>query len=103
MYPGSSVSFSELAGLFEARPAGSKSFHIRGEVKEYRTGLFEWVYYVSDKNLFYIQYDLLSSSTLHYYGPFKGDPRKVLKDIRLMENVAFVMKGGEVIKEIGSK
>ncbi len=36
------------------------------------------VYYRPDKNVFYIQSDPLGSSKLTYYGPYQGDPRKLL-------------------------
>ncbi len=36
------------------------------------------VYYQTDQNRFYIQWDGMGASTLHYYGPFAGDPADVL-------------------------
>ena len=36
------------------------------------------VYYLAKDNVFYIQHDKIGSSTLHYYGPFEGDPYKTL-------------------------
>ncbi len=68
----------EPADLWEARPPGSKSFHIRNDVKVTYSELDGTVYHVAKKNVFYVQHDLLGASTLHYYGPFPGDPNKRL-------------------------
>lgn len=37
------------------------------------------VYHVPEKNCFYIQSDPTGSSTMTYFGPFEGDPTKLLK------------------------
>ena len=37
------------------------------------------VYYLPAERRFYVQCDPLGTSTLHYYGPFQGNPTEVLK------------------------
>jgi len=69
---------ADLSDLFEARPPGSKSYHIREDVIAVYKGLDGTVYDIPDKEIFYIQHDKLGASTLTYYGPFNGDPHKVL-------------------------
>jgi hypothetical protein len=68
----------DLSDLFEARPPDSKSYHIRDDVTAVYNGLYGTVYYIPDKEVFYIQHDKLGSSTMTFYGPFKGDPQQVL-------------------------
>ncbi|MHC4568629.1 MAG: HEAT repeat domain-containing protein, partial [Planctomycetota bacterium] len=70
---------SKLPDLFEARPPGSESYHIRKDVTVVYMGSDGTVYYVPKKNVFYVQHDLAGAGTLHYYGPFDGDPYVVLK------------------------
>ena len=83
------VTTSYLADLFELTP-GSK-----GEYR-WRTGVvshpllpaetssvdFLPVHEVPAGKLFYIQWDGLGASTLHYYGPFHGDPAAMLADLK---------------------
>jgi hypothetical protein len=99
--------FEELPDLFEARPPGSKSYHLRDEIVRFEipSATGEWiealditgylvpthdsrqgmqidsssfpigeVFHLPDKNVFYVQHDAAGASTLHYYGPFEGDP-----------------------------
>jgi len=79
----------DLPDLFEERPPGSKSYHLRGDivrVQEPAVVPCGEVFYIPRKKVFYVQYDPLGSSTLHYYGPFKGDPFEQLgipKDARV--------------------
>lgn len=69
-----------LPNLFEERPAGSKSYTLRPAVTPTSEPfpVDAVIYWVKDRNCFYIQYDQLGSSTHHFYGPFAGDPDKVL-------------------------
>ncbi len=69
---------ADLPDLFEARPPGSKSYHRREDIDIVYSGLVGNVYYIPDKEIFYIQHDKLGASTLTYYGPFNGDPKQVL-------------------------
>jgi biopolymer transport protein ExbD len=81
--------YGDLPDLFEDRPPGSKSYHLRDDVVRApiprgtdsaplsQLPLGE-VFYIPAKNIFYVQYDGLGASTLHYYGPFEGDPFELL-------------------------
>jgi len=77
-----STRFGELRDLFEARPPGSKSYHLRDDIVRAtvppvtRGSSFPIgeVFCLPDKNVFYVQYDAAGASTLHYYGPFEGNP-----------------------------
>ncbi len=73
------TNFSKLPDLFEERPPGSKSYHIQKDVTAIYSGLDGTVYFIPGRNIFYVQHDLAGASTLHYYGPFDGDPYVVLK------------------------
>ncbi len=74
--------FGELRDLFEARPPGSRSYHLRDDIVRAKippaTGASSFpigeVFHLPDKNVFYVQHDAAGASTLHYYGPFEGDP-----------------------------
>lgn len=68
-----------LPDLWEERPKGSLSFEIRKDVQCVYSGLDGTVYYISKQKCFYIQSDPLGSSTMTCFGPFQGDPAKVLK------------------------
>lgn len=67
-----------LPDLWHEVPPGSVSYEIRPEVQLFGSGLDGVVYWLPDQNMFYVQHDHLPSSILHYYGPFRGDPRKIL-------------------------
>ena len=74
-----------LPDLFEAQPAGSKSYELRGGlIVGYNPTDLNFVfgnfYYLPEKEVFYVQHDPIgsSSSTRTYYGPFKGKPWEVL-------------------------
>ncbi len=67
-----------LPDLWHAVPPGSGSYERRPEVQLFGSGLDGVVYWLPDQNMFYVQHDHLGSSILHYYGPFRGDPRKIL-------------------------
>ncbi|MHC4693213.1 MAG: M56 family metallopeptidase, partial [Planctomycetota bacterium] len=69
---------ADLPDLFEERPPDSKSYEIAGGVTVIYGGFEGTVYYIPEKEVFYIQQDKLGSSTLTYYGPFNGDPHQVL-------------------------
>ena len=60
-------------------PAGSKSYEMRPEVQPVYLGLDGTVYYIPSKGIFFVQHDPVASSVLTFYGPFKGDPRSLLK------------------------
>ena len=70
---------SDLPDLWEERPKGSRSFEMREDVVCVYSGFDGSVYHIPSKNCFYIQSDPLASSTLTYYGPFEGNPVKILK------------------------
>lgn len=71
-----------LPAIWEPRPAGSTSYEIRDDVTVippediYTDGT---VYWIRSNDHFYVQRDGLGLSTLHFYGPFDGDPSRVLK------------------------
>lgn len=70
-----------LPDLWVEVPVGSKSYQIRAEVTVLPGEKFSdpTVYWIKDKNIFYVQWDPMgSSSVAHFYGPFAGDPQKVL-------------------------
>lgn len=71
--------FEELPDLFHAVPAGSQSYEIRPEVQTVYLGPDGTVYHIPSKNIFFVQCDPAGSSTLTFYGPFKGDPRSLMK------------------------
>ena len=68
---------ADLPALWEERPPGSNSYELRAGVvvgrhpEHFRLGD---VYYVPDKDVFYVQHAPLWASTLIYYGPFTGKP-----------------------------
>ena len=70
---------SDLPDVWEERPKGSHSFEIRKDVECSYSGLDGAVYYIRDKNCFYIQHDPPGSSTMTFYGPFQGNPKTILK------------------------
>ena len=74
---------AELPDLWEEVPPGSKSYEICRNVKAIRSAstgaAYGVVYDIRGKNIFYIQCDQAGSSTMTFYGPFKGDPAKRLK------------------------
>ena len=70
---------AQLPDLFHAVPAGSLSYEIRPEVRTVYTGLDGTVYHIPNKGIFFVQHDPVGSSTLTFYGPFKGDPRDLMK------------------------
>jgi len=66
-----------LPDLWEERPPGSKSYEMRAGVLVGRGPdhlLSDRVYYVPDKDVFYVRHDPLYSSTWTFYGPFEGKP-----------------------------
>ena len=77
-----------LAELFELRPGSQSVYRLRSVVTPYAIMPVEksaldfiplgYVYYSAAGKQFYIQWDGLGASTLHYYGPFHGDPAKTL-------------------------
>jgi hypothetical protein len=69
----------KLPDLWVERPKGSLSFEIRKDVKTVYSGLDGTVYQIPRRKCFYIQSDPLGSSTMTFFGPFPGDPTKVLK------------------------
>jgi hypothetical protein len=79
------IDIEKLPDLFEDQPSGSKSYHLRKDLKvlsiiEKENGIpTAQVFEIPGKNTFYVQCDGMGASTLHYYGPFQGDPMKVMK------------------------
>jgi len=68
---------ADLPDLLEERPAGSQSFELRRGIlvaRHLELPMVGEVYYVPDKDVFYVQYDAASSSTHTFYGPFEGKP-----------------------------
>jgi beta-lactamase regulating signal transducer with metallopeptidase domain/biopolymer transport protein ExbD len=74
---GGRVGGQNLPDLWEAVPPGSVSYEMRKEVVLVYRELGGDVFFVPSKNVFYIQRDPVGSSTMTYYGPFQGDPRKL--------------------------
>jgi hypothetical protein len=70
---------STLPDIWEERPAGSKSYEFRKDVVCVYKDLDGTVYHVPDKNRFYIESHPLGSSNMTFFGPFEGDPVKILK------------------------
>ena len=80
--------YEELPDLFEDRPPGSKSYHIRDDVVRSHVSLSTGtvgveipngeVFYIAEKNIYYVQCDPMGASTLHYYGPFAGNPLNLM-------------------------
>lgn len=70
---------SKLPDFWEARPPGSSSYKMREEVVCIHSGRDGAVFFIPSKNRFYIQKDPMGSSEHTFYGPFDGDPRKVLE------------------------
>lgn len=64
--------------LFEQRPPGSYSFHLIDGVEVTTISLEEAVYFVPWKNRFYVKKDEVFASSMTFYGPFEGNPRKVM-------------------------
>ena len=65
-----------MAGEYRIRPEAQRSPLISGS-----TDLLTprgAVHHLPAQNRFYIQWDPLGTSTLHYYGPFEGNPAEVL-------------------------
>ena len=70
---------AKLSDLFHAVPAGSVSYEIRPEVRTVYTGLDGTVYHMPSNGIFFVQHDPVGSSTVTYYGPFKGDPQALMR------------------------
>ena len=72
---------STLPLIWEERPQDSRSFEVRADVFVIQPEEIgdPTVYWAKESNRYYIQDDPLGSSTLHFYGPFSGDPRKRLE------------------------
>jgi hypothetical protein len=73
--------------VWEKVPRGGEGEHrIRTDLRQFELkpepfdprGPRGAAYFLPASNRFYIQWDLPGTSTLHYYGPFEGDPVKVL-------------------------
>lgn len=69
---------SKLPDLFDERPKGSRSFEFRKDIRVVYSGLDGAVYEIPAKKCFYIQSDPIASSTMTFFGPFEGDPVKLL-------------------------
>jgi beta-lactamase regulating signal transducer with metallopeptidase domain len=74
--------------IWEETPGLKGDYRIRRDV--IRLPLWRWkdaqgvevkigeIFQLTARNSFYVQWDAIGSSTLHYYGPFEGDPVKML-------------------------
>ncbi|MBW8017030.1 MAG: hypothetical protein FVQ82_12665 [Planctomycetes bacterium] len=72
----------EITDFFEPQEAGYQKYYIRDKVEEIYIADDGAVYYLPKKNVFYVlQRGLFGSGSAYYYGPFKGDPHKVLKGL----------------------
>jgi serine/threonine protein kinase len=81
------VTINLLAELFELKPGSKSEYRLRADVvaipvrsanpkaSDFAMGR---VYYLPAGNKFYIQWDSIYASSLHFYGPFYGNPKKVL-------------------------
>ena len=75
----STTKTNELHGIWEARPPGSVGFEIRKDFIVFPVGFDGVVYFRPDVDRYYIQSDPLGSSTMTFYGPFKGNPFEKLE------------------------
>jgi serine/threonine protein kinase len=72
--------------IWEKVPGVAGEYRIRSDVQQFElkpdpfapSSPMGRVYFLAASNRFYIQWDAPVASTLHYYGPFEGDPVKVL-------------------------
>lgn len=71
--------WGDLPEFFEDRPSGLKSFHSRPDVVIIQDDFPGEILYRPDKKRFLVQQDPWGSSALTYFGPFTGDPAKLLK------------------------
>jgi beta-lactamase regulating signal transducer with metallopeptidase domain len=96
-----STKYAELE-IFEKVPDMAGEYRIRSDVKRIQipsaisNPLFSAgeIFYLPQKNAFYIQSDPAGASTLHYYGPFQGNP----------DEIEIILTGGDVFqKAAGSR
>ncbi|HMP82256.1 MAG TPA: hypothetical protein PKA41_06050 [Verrucomicrobiota bacterium] len=72
--------------IWENTPGVAGEYRIRSNARQIplwpepfaADGKFGSVYFLTNKDRFYIQWDAAGASTLHYYGPFQGDPARLL-------------------------
>ena len=86
----------DLPEIWEARPPGSVSFEIRKDVIVFPVGFEGVVYFISSADQYYIQSDPLGSSTMTFYGPFKGNPFETLKLAKDLEKEALQSADAEL-------
>ena len=85
---GAPVTIKPDIEIWETDPANPKTSHIRPDIQQillkddtlispqdYATGT---AYYLPGENRFYLVWEKTISSTIHWYGPFSGNPREVL-------------------------
>ena len=72
------TSFTDLRDLFHESPPGSGSYSVRSDAVQIYSEIDGTVCHVPAKNRFYVQHDPVGSSILTIYGPFDGDPTKVM-------------------------
>ena len=82
------VTTNYLAELFERTPGSQREYRLRSDVVSLPIMRAEkspldfiplgTVFYLPASKSFYIQWDSLGASTLHYYGPFYGEPASKL-------------------------
>jgi len=67
-----------MAGHYRIRPEIERLQLLRGfESGQSVYGVHGEIFYLAEKNVYYIQHDPVGASTLHYYGPFKGNPKEL--------------------------
>jgi tRNA A-37 threonylcarbamoyl transferase component Bud32/peroxiredoxin/Leucine-rich repeat (LRR) protein/multidrug resistance efflux pump len=71
--------------IYEKTPGVAGDYHLREGVirlplkfEAHHDAPDGCVFYLPERNRFYVQWDSLLASTRHFYGPFEGDPGKVL-------------------------
>ena len=70
----STTRYANIPDLFEARPPGSQSFHLRNNVVVVESGIDGSLFYLPEKDQFNVQSDPLGSSSLTYFVPIHGQP-----------------------------
>ena len=69
------IQVETLPDIWEPRPPGSHSYEVRSDVTITQPEMGTTIYFRPDKKLYVIQHDGIGASTLHFYGPFTGDPK----------------------------
>ena len=75
----STTEFSALPDLLEEVPTGSNSFEFKKDVEIIYQALDGTVYYLPEKETYYIHSQPFGSSRLRFFGPYRGNPLESLK------------------------